>query len=61
MDMKRKEPRNAPKPGHRMPGGTYVDTRTAWEHFTDVDTPTDTVTPSTTTSTDTGSSPTSGE
>lgn len=57
------QPRNAPKPGHRAPGGMYVDTQQAWNHLTDIgSTPTES-TGTTSTSTPTTDSPpaTSGE
>lgn len=31
------QPRNTPKPGHRAPGGMYVDTQEGWNHLVDVD------------------------
>lgn len=27
--------RNTPKPGHRAPGGMYVDTQEGWNHLVD--------------------------
>lgn len=48
---KSNQPRKTPKPGHRMPGGTYVDTSKTWDHFIDIDDPTTGTTPTETTST----------